>query len=88
MNLNELANVLELIGIRSEVVALGNHTEMRWCVEQADDGAWEVYWRERGNKIELVRVANESTACTQALGSFSVQPASRRRDRSSFLTYS
>ena len=68
MNLNELANALELIGIRSEVVALGNHTEMRWCVEQADDGVWEVYWRERGNKIELVRVANESAACTQLLG--------------------
>jgi len=68
MILDELAEALELIGIRHEVVALGSHAEMTWCVEQAGDGAWEVYWRERGSKIELVRVGSESAACAQLLG--------------------
>jgi hypothetical protein len=68
MNLAELADALNLIGIRSDVLAIGAHAEMAWCVEQADDGAWEVYWLERGNKHDLARLETESQACFQLLG--------------------
>jgi len=68
VNLVELADALERIGISPEVVALGGHAEYCWCVEQAQDGAWEVFWRERGNKNNLVRLPTEEAACLQLLG--------------------
>jgi hypothetical protein len=68
VNLSELARAVEAIGISLDVVVLSGHAEMAWCVEQADDGVWEVYWRERGNKVELARLDTESQACFQLLG--------------------
>ena len=68
MNLRELADALILIGIRSDFLALGGSAEMAWCVKQADDGAWEIYWLERGNKHELSRLQTESQACFYLLG--------------------
>ncbi|HET9137788.1 hypothetical protein [Actinophytocola sp.] len=68
MNLAELGDALERIGVSPQVVALGGHAEYCWCVEQAEDGAWEVFWRERGNKNNLVRLPTEETACFQLLG--------------------
>ncbi|MHA3023187.1 hypothetical protein ACXPWS_23355 [Mycobacterium sp. BMJ-28] len=68
MNLTELAKVLATIGIAPEVLALGGHADYSWCVEQSRDGAWEIYWYERGNKNNLVRLATESDACIQLLG--------------------
>ena len=68
MNVVELADALGRIGISPEVVALGGHAEYCWCVEQAQDGAWEVFWQERGNKNNLVRLATEEEACFQLLG--------------------
>lgn len=68
MNLAELGDALERIGVSPQVVVLGGHAEYCWCVEQAEDGAWEVFWRERGNKNNLVRLPTEETACLQLLG--------------------
>jgi hypothetical protein len=68
MKLAELADALRNIGISPELVALGDHTEMRWCIEEASSGQWEVYWRERGNKLELARLNKESDACFYLLG--------------------
>lgn len=68
MNLTELAKVLSTIGVAPEVLALGGHADYSFCVEQSGDGAWEVYWYERGNKNNLVRLATESDACFQLLG--------------------
>jgi len=71
VNLTELARALALIGMDPGVLALGGHADYSWCVEQAPDGGWEVYWYERGNKNSLVRVASESDACFQLLGRLS-----------------
>ncbi|MDX1874324.1 hypothetical protein SBI67_19565 [Mycolicibacterium sp. 120266] len=68
MNLTELAKVLSSIGIAPDVLALGGHADYSFCVEQSSDGAWEVYWYERGNKNNLVRLTTESDACFQLLG--------------------
>lgn len=68
MNLAKLADALHQIGISPQVLALGGHAEYSWCVEQADDGAWEVYWQERGNKNNLVRLPTEDAACLLLLG--------------------
>ena len=68
MNLAELADALDQIGISRQVLALGGHAEYAWCVERAEDGAWEVYWQERGNKNNLVRLPSEDAACLLLLG--------------------
>jgi hypothetical protein len=68
LNLTELANALDQIGISRQVLALGGSAEYAWCVEQAGDGAWEVYWMERGNKNNLVRLPTEDAACLVLLG--------------------
>jgi len=68
MNLAELADALNLIGISPNVLELGGSGEMAWCVEQADDGAWEVYWCERGGKHDLTRLQTEPQACFYLLG--------------------
>jgi hypothetical protein len=68
LNLTELGNALDRIGIRREVFVLGNSAENAFCVEQAEDGAWEVFWMERGNKHDLVRLPSEEAACYFLLG--------------------
>jgi hypothetical protein len=68
MNLAELTKALDLIGTPARVVALGGQAENSWCVDQSQDGSWEVFWMERGNKIDLVTVRTESDACFQLLG--------------------
>jgi hypothetical protein len=68
VNLTELADALDRIGIPRQLVALGGSAEYAWCVEQAEDGAWEVYWLERGNKNNLVRLPGEDAACLYLLG--------------------
>lgn len=68
MNLEELARVLAAIGVPPETLALGGHADYSWCLEQAPDGKWELYWLERGNKNGLARLDTESEACFQLLG--------------------
>jgi hypothetical protein len=69
VNLTELAQALTDIGIAPTTVALGGRADCSWCVYQSpEDGTWEVYWYERGNKNHLVRLTTESQACFQLLG--------------------
>lgn len=68
MNIEALKTALTQIGISDQLYALGGHAEMSWCLEQNADGAWDVYWRERGNKLELATLRTERQACFQLLG--------------------
>lgn len=68
MNLVELGKALDLTGMPARVISLGGHADNSWCVEQATDGMWEVFWMERGDKVGLVRLAAEGDACFQLLG--------------------
>ncbi len=68
MNLAELAKALGIIGMPTRVISLGGAAENSWCVVQASDDTWEVFWLERGNKIDLVSLRTESDACFQLLG--------------------
>jgi hypothetical protein len=68
MNLGELSKALDLIGISARLISLDGHAENSWCVEQAPNGTWEVFWLERGNKIDLTRHRSEAHACFQLLG--------------------
>ncbi|QUQ69780.1 hypothetical protein [Kutzneria sp. CA-103260] len=68
MNIEELESAVAAIGIPARMVAAGGHAQFSWSVEQAEDGAWEVYWLERGDKNDLERFADENQACTYLLG--------------------
>lgn len=68
ISLAELAKALDLIGIPPRVLSLGGQAENSWCVTRANDDTWEVFWMERGNKLQLVRLQTESEACFQLLG--------------------
>lgn len=71
MDMLELSKTLELIGIPPRIISLGGQAENSWCVEQASDGTWEVFWMERGNKLDLVRLRTEADACFLLLGRLS-----------------
>jgi hypothetical protein len=68
MNVVELAKALDQIGIPAEVLSLGGSAENSWCIVQASEGKWEVFWMERGNKIDLTCCATEVDACFRLLG--------------------
>lgn len=68
MNLGELAKALGLIGIPAGVLSLGGQAENSWCIDRAADATWQVFWMERGSKIDLVSLRTESDACFQLLG--------------------
>lgn len=68
MQLVELAKALALIGIPADVLSLGGQAENSWCINRAADGTWQVFWMERGSRIDLVSLRTESDACFQLLG--------------------
>jgi hypothetical protein len=68
VNREELKEAAAEIGIENTLVAIRGYAEYAWCVVQAGDGAWEVFWGERGNKNELERFSSEHQACCYLLG--------------------
>ncbi len=68
MNREELKSAVAEIGIMDRLVAVKGYAEYAWCVVEAEDGAWEVFWGERGNKNELERFSSENQACSYLLG--------------------
>lgn len=63
-----MAKALALICIPAGVLSLGGRAENSWCIDLAADGTWQVFWMERGGKIDLVSLRTESDACFQLLG--------------------
>jgi hypothetical protein len=78
MNVGELAKALDLIGMPARVLSLGGQAENSWCIDQSSDGTWEVFWMERGNKIDMVSLRTESDACFQLLGRLAYTPIATR----------
>jgi hypothetical protein len=68
VNCDELTSAIDAIGISDRLVAVRDHAEYAWCVVRSDDGAWEVFWGERGNKNDLETFASEHQACAYLLG--------------------
>lgn len=66
MNRNQLQRHLEALGLREDAVSftaeLGAGTE-QYCIGLREDGLWEVYYSERGQKGGLVTFGSEGEAC-------------------------
>ncbi|MBB3052877.1 hypothetical protein FHS23_003918 [Prauserella isguenensis] len=74
MNTESIMRWLEAVGVPPEVVSLGTEVDNTWCVlreENVDDAggtAWEVFWREQGNRYDWARFTNEQVACHYLFG--------------------
>lgn len=72
MRAGELAGWLAAAGVADAAVSVGAEAERTWCVravpEETEDGAWEVFWCERGGRFEWTRFDDESAACFSLFG--------------------
>ncbi|ASO22550.1 hypothetical protein FHR81_004093 [Actinoalloteichus hoggarensis] len=72
MNMDSLLDWLVRIGVPAQVVSVGAEADDTWCVlrEEAPGGetAWEVFWREQGNRYDWARFTNEQVACLYLFG--------------------
>ncbi|WP_028851170.1 hypothetical protein [Thermocrispum municipale] len=81
MNMESLPSWLDAIGVPLEVISIGKEADNTWCllrtdrvVEDEQSGvektvaAWEVFWREQGNRYDWASFTNEQVACHYLFG--------------------
>ncbi|RZQ62738.1 hypothetical protein [Amycolatopsis suaedae] len=74
MNAETIGRWLETLGVPPEVVSIGTEADNAWCLLRTElpeeDGvpAWEVFWREQGNRYDWARFSNEQVACHYLFG--------------------
>ncbi len=74
MNVESIMRWLEAVGVPDEVVSIDGEADNTWCLlrEEDPDGedgvAWEVFWREQGNRYDWARFTNEQVACHYLFG--------------------
>ncbi|EHR49182.1 hypothetical protein SacmaDRAFT_0889 [Saccharomonospora marina XMU15] len=74
MNVESIVRWLDAVGIPQEVVSIGTEADNTWCLLRTEDAcedgdvAWEVFWREQGNRYDWARFSNEQVACHYLFG--------------------
>lgn len=72
MNSESIKRWLDAVGVPVDVVSIGNETDNAWCLlrtgESGGEVAWEVFWREQGNRYDWARFSNEQVACHYLFG--------------------
>ncbi|WP_116051152.1 hypothetical protein [Amycolatopsis palatopharyngis] len=73
MNVESIVRWLEALGVPREVISIETEADNTWCLlraEEQEDGlvAWEVFWREQGNRYDWARFSNEQVACHYLFG--------------------
>jgi hypothetical protein len=72
MNAESISQWLRAVGVPDEVVSVGAEADARWCLLRTDAGqdgpAWEVFWREQGNRYDWASFSNEQVACFYLFG--------------------
>jgi len=71
MDAESITRWLAAVGVPTEVVSIGAEADNAWCLlrdDQADEPAWEVFWREQGNRYDWARFTNEQVACHYLFG--------------------
>ncbi|MFC4004195.1 hypothetical protein ACFS2C_20415 [Prauserella oleivorans] len=74
MNTESIMRWLEAVGVPHEVVSIGSEADNTWCLLREEDpegtgeAAWEVFWREQGNRYDWARFTNEQVACHYLFG--------------------
>ena len=52
MKAREIPQLLQYFGLPNDSVAIGGIGYDRWCIAEAEEGKWEVYYFDRGEKIK------------------------------------
>lgn len=74
MNAESITEWLAAVGVPPAIVSIGTEADNAWCLvrdEQPDaegNHAWEVFWREQGNRYDWARFTNEQVACHYLFG--------------------
>lgn len=68
MDLKELAEALQLIGVPPDLIELGGARENAFGIVQAAADRWEVSWSGNQRQAELYSAAGEAAACYLLLG--------------------
>ena len=74
MNAESITEWLTAVGVPQAIVSVGVEADNAWCLvrdEHPDaEGtyAWEVFWREQGNRYDWARFTNEQVACHYLFG--------------------
>lgn len=81
MNVAQLQHALQQAGIAPEAYWIGEYRDDYTCIMQAEDGMWETFSGERGEKSDLRRWDNEGDACVFFIGMLWVYIARELRSR-------
>ncbi|GAA4861946.1 hypothetical protein [Saccharopolyspora cebuensis] len=71
MNTESVIGWLESMGVPAGLVSVGAEVDDAWCLLRGEaDGvaAWEVFWREQGNRYDWARFDSEQVACFYLFG--------------------
>jgi hypothetical protein len=68
MNVAQLEHALQQAGIDPEAYWIGEYRDDYTCIMQTEDGMWETFSGERGQKYDLRRWDNEGDACVFFIG--------------------
>jgi hypothetical protein len=74
MNAESIIEWLSAVGVPAEVVSVGAEDDNARCLVRDDtpdeegNYAWEVFWREQGNRYDWARFTNEQVACHYLFG--------------------
>lgn len=58
---------IERLGVPSSTYVVGREADDCWCLVE-EEGAWKVFWRERGTRFDERVFPDEETACYYLLG--------------------
>lgn len=79
MTTRELLALLAYIGLPATTVVVGGPADDHHCLQQLDDGGWEVYFFDRGTKVKRVVLPDENTACTYLFGQLALSQVMSRQ---------
>lgn len=79
ISIDSLPDYLEIIGIDTDDVSVGDYADDRWCIMQRQDGKWTVFYRERGGNFDESVFDDESDACYTMLGRMTLLQITRGR---------
>jgi hypothetical protein len=68
ISVNSLPDLIRTIGVEDVDFSVGEDVDNRWCILQRPDGAWAVFYRERGGNFDESTFDLESDACYNFLG--------------------
>ncbi len=79
MKAREIPQLLQYFGLPSDSVAIGGIGYDRWYIAEAEEGKWEVYYFDRGEKIKHYLLPDETAACMYLLGNLALAQVMKRR---------